>query len=382
MRYRTRLYIDLRILFENVEKIRKLCPNNQILFMIKGDGYGHGMTQMVRFAVSELGITEFGCATLGEARRLRDELPDLQFEAYVFSDTNLEFQSCADYYLHRRIIPVLSNMADLEYVLSDRDFMHFPLCLKFNTGMNRLGLLPSECDKVIELFSKYQRKKIFHLITHFATSSDVITPESATALQYHVFKEVKAKLLAAGIEIERSSAANSGAIEQAFALEETHIRPGLMMYGPSSLNAPIRHQSLWTGRCISRLETYIISAFEVKKGMTVGYGGRVVPADGAMALIAIGYGDGFNARMQAPEVFYHGMRGEIFGRANMDMTQVFFAGVDHRKLKVTDKVYIWGHEPDEILRFADQIGAIPYELFCGLTMRVPRLYGLDDIYGK
>ncbi len=382
MRYRTRLYIDLHLLYENVEKIRRLCPHNQILFMVKGDAYGHGMTQMVRFAVTELDIKEFGCATLGEARRLRDELPDLQFEVYVFSDTNLEFQSCADYYLHRRIIPVLSNLADLEYVLSDRDFLYFPLCLKFNTGMNRLGIMPAEVDQVISLFKKYQRKNIFHLITHFGTSSDLITSGSITERQYECFKAIKKQLLSAGIEIERSSAANSGAIEQGYALEETHIRPGLMLYGPSSLNASIRHQSLWTGRCISRLETYIISAFNVKKGDGVGYGNRTIPEEGAIGLIAIGYGDGFNGRMQAPEIYYAGHRGYIFGRVNMDMTQVFFPGIDQSQLKLTDKIFIWGHAPSEVLRFADQTGAIPYELFCGLTSRVPRLYGLDDLYGK
>lgn len=377
MRYRTRLYIDLRILFENVEKLSKLCPNNQILFMVKGDGYGHGMTQMVRFAVSELGIKEFGCATLGEARRLRDELPDLQFEVYVFSDTHLEFQSCADYYLNRRIIPVLSNMADLEYLLGDRDFLHFPICLKFNTGMNRLGLHWTETDQVISLLKKHGRKNIFHLITHFGTSSDVIDEQSATYAQYSCFKKIKKELIDAGFEIERSSAANSGAIEQGFALDETHIRPGLMLYGPSSLNAPIRHLSQWNGRCISRLETYIINSFDVEKGMPVGYGGKQVSESGAIALIALGYGDGFNGRMQAPSIYHGEHLGRLFGRVNMDMAQVFFPAVDKSVLRPTDKILIWGHNPSEVLRFADEIDAIPYELFCGLTSRVPRLYGID-----
>lgn len=377
MRYRTRLYIDLRILFENVEKIRKLCPHNQILFMVKGDGYGHGMTQMVRFAVTELGITEFGCASLGEARKLRDELPDLQFEVYVFSDTNLEFQSCADYYLNKRILPVLSNRGDLQYVLDDLDFKHFPLCIKFNTGMNRLGIPYQEVDAVIAALKQSGRTSVFHLITHFGTSSDEITEESATVIQYKHFVEIKKKFSEAGIHLERTSAANSGAIEQGFALEETHIRPGLMMYGPTSLAPQIRHLSKWQGRCISRLETYIISSFNVKKGMPVGYGGRPAPADGAVALIALGYGDGFNGRMRSPEIFHGEKKGSIFGRVNMDVTQVFFSGIDHSVLPAADKVLIWGHDPQEILKFADTIDAIPYELFCGLTSRVPRLYGID-----
>lgn len=377
MRYRTRLYIDLNLLAENVDKLRALCPNNKILFMVKGDAYGHGMTQVVRFANTKLGINEFGCATLGEARRLREELSDLQFEIYVFSDTNLEFQSCTDYYLNRRIVPVISNFDDLDFFLSESDFANFPLCLKFNTGMNRLGIEFSDLDKVIERLKSHQRNSIHHLFTHFGQSSDEIVEGSAVWNQYREFKEIKAKFAVSGISVERSSASNSGAIEQSFGLEETHIRPGLMLYGPTALNPEVRHKSQWTGKVISRLETYVINSFAVEQGEPVGYGGTPCPNRGTMALIAIGYGDGFSGRMRFPTLTHKGREGRIFGRVNMDMTQVYFENIEHFDMDPQEHFVIWGHEQEDILRFSDQTGAIPYEVFCHLTPRVPRVYSLE-----
>jgi len=94
MRYRTRLSIDLNLLAENYQLLKKICKNNEVLFMVKAEGYGHGLLPIVRFAASELKIKEFGCATLGEARLLREELPDLDYEVYVFSDVQIEFPRC------------------------------------------------------------------------------------------------------------------------------------------------------------------------------------------------------------------------------------------------------------------------------------------------
>ena len=90
MRYRTKLIVDLKLLGENYHQLRKIAPANHILFMVKANGYGYGMLPIVRYAVENLQIKEFGLATTGEARYLRQELSDLQFEAYVFSDVQID----------------------------------------------------------------------------------------------------------------------------------------------------------------------------------------------------------------------------------------------------------------------------------------------------
>ena len=89
MHFRSRLNIKLSYLKENLEKLTALSPGKEILFMVKADAYGHGVIPVVRASFEDLGIKEFGVATLAESLKLRHELPDSQFEIYVFSDIGL-----------------------------------------------------------------------------------------------------------------------------------------------------------------------------------------------------------------------------------------------------------------------------------------------------
>lgn len=374
MRFRSRLLVDLNILTENYQKLKKICPNNEVLFMVKADAYGHGILPICRHAVTELGIKEFGCATLGEAIHLRDELFDLEFEIYVFSDVQLGLQEKSEIYLNRRIIPILSNMDDLKFILDNSDFKNFPLSVKFNTGMNRLGIDYDRVDEVISLIKSKGRKSIYHLLTHFSSSSLSMKTNKRNIEQKARFKAIKEAFIEAGIELERTSIANSGAIEQGHGLEETHIRPGLMMYGPSSLIKPIREQSLWDGRVISSLETYVLKVFPVKKGQPVGYGATPVPYEGLCAIIALGYGDGFSTRYVGATLTHNGHLGKVVGRVNMDMAQVLFKNEAANNLKVDDRFIVWRNDPSDILRLSDETATIPYEIFLHLTNRVPKVY--------
>ncbi len=376
MRYQTGLYINLGYLGENVEQLRKGCKNNEFIFMVKAEAYGHGMVQIVKYANSELKIKEFGVASLGEALKLRKELPDLKFEIYVFSDIQLELHPCSDLYLNHRIIPVISNFSDLDFLLNNSNFLNFPICLKFNTGMNRLGLDCglSEVDKVISKLKNRGRKSIYHLCSHFSSASESMVENDKSRRQYEKFKKIKKQFADEKIEVERSSISNSGAIEQKFGLEESHIRPGLILYGPSALNKACRHLSWFKGKNISKLLTYIIDVFPVKRGMLIGYGETVVPDDGVIALIALGYGDGFSARLTGPSLKFEDEVGEVLGKVNMDITQVFFRNIKIKNLKAGNLFTVWGHNPQDILDLADQTDTICYEHLCQLTARIPRYY--------
>lgn len=374
MRFRSRLLVDLNILSENYQKLKKICPKNEVLFMVKADAYGHGILPIVRHAVTELGIKEFGCATLGEAIHLRDELYDLEFEIYVFSDVQLGLQEKSEIYLNRRIIPVLSNLNDLNFILGNSEFKNFPLCIKFNTGMNRLGIDYDKASEVIDLVKSKGRKSIYHLLTHFSSSSLSMITNKKNIEQKARFKALKEAFIGAGLELERTSIANSGAIEQGHGLEETHVRPGLMMYGPSSLIKPIREQSLWTGKTISSLETYVLKVFPVSKGQPIGYGATPVPYEGLCAIIALGYGDGFSTRYAGATLNHNGHLGKVVGRVNMDMAQVLFKKDAINDLKVDDRFIVWRNEQSDIMRLSDETATIPYEIFLHLTNRVPKVY--------
>lgn len=379
MKFRSRLVVNLDHLAYNINQIKKLTPQSSILFMIKADGYGHGMIPIGRFAITELGIREFGCATIGEALKLREELNELEFDIYVFSDIQLELLENADIYLKRRIIPVISNVSELDYILHTPEFKHFPICLKFNTGMNRLGLDPDDTSLIVNKLKQHGRFSVHHLISHYANASSGMEAHHINAFQRTHFEEIKKFFRDSGITLERTSQSNSGAIEQKTGLSEisgdTHVRPGLMVYGPSSINADV--QGHFEGKLVSTLETYILRTFEVKKGEVVGYNSTPCPEDGVIAILAIGYGDGFFNRYSGAHLFHKGFEGTIIGRVSMDMTHVFFPAAAAPHIKAHEIFTIWGKEAGDLLRFSTETKTIPYELFCALLPRVPRVYRLN-----
>lgn len=373
MRFHTDFNVDFKILDANVSKLKNIAPKNNILFMVKANAYGHGLVPVVKFAVENLGITEFGCATSGEAKILRQALPKHKFEIYVFSDVQIEFKNCSELYLNQRILPVLCSIEDLTYVLHNNDFRHFPLCLKFNTGMNRLGIEVKDQQKVVDLLKKYNRKEIYHLFSHFS-STLLSVKKQRSQLQYSRFIELKNNFKASGIEIQYSSMANSGAIEQEFALEETHIRPGLMLYGPSSLLDQSIVENPWNAQLVGYLKTYVLQTFEVTRGTPIGYGGTPAYDDGIVALLAIGYGDGIPTYFQGAHLKHYNFEGRVLGRVNMDMMQLFFPKSQKCTIKSGDSFCLWNHDPAIFRELCKQLNVIPYELMCQLMTRISRTY--------
>lgn len=377
MRFRSRLVVNLNHLAHNYSLIKKMAPKSEVLFMVKADGYGHGMIPIVRYAIAELGIKEFGCATIVEALKLREELSDLEFEIYVFSDIQLELLENADIYLKHRIIPVISSISDLDYVLHNIEFKNFPICLKFNTGMNRLGLDAQDASQIVNKLKRHGRLSVHHLISHYANASYPMSSNERNIFQRTRFDEIKKYFLDSGITLLRSSQANSGAIEQLAGLDDTHIRPGLMMYGPTSLISDFSEHGHYKGKIISRLETHILRTFEVKKGEPIGYGSLPCPHDGIVAVLAIGYGDGFSTRYAGAHLYHRGFEGEIIGRVNMDMIQVLFPTQAKESILPHDVFTVWGERDGDLLKFSDETKTIPYELFCSLLPRIPRVYRLN-----
>lgn len=356
----------------NIEKIKERCPDNEILLMVKADAYGHGLSEIVDFSIDELGIKEFGVATLGEALTLRRNFPDKAFEVYVFSDLQIQHRELREQYLENRLIPVIGHMDDLKDLLQDKHFKHLPLCLKFNTGMNRLGLPYEEVDDVIELLKTHGKKSVFHLMTHMANGSMPMKTNKRNIWQRERFQAIKKAFSEAQIDIQKSSLGNSGTVEQSFSLEETHIRPGLMAYGPTSMAPQHKDKSWWSGEVISDLKTKVINTFHVEKGDPLGYSSIPSPDKGVIAIIALGYGDGLSTRYSGAHLYHKGIKGKIVGRVCMDMTYVLFP--EGTRIERGESFEVWNGDVDKFMELAHETSTLPYELVIQLTARVPRIY--------
>ncbi len=371
MRKQTQFIVELSKLANNYSKLKQITPKNETILMVKANAYGHGLTEITEFSHKQLGIKEFGVASIGEAIALRKSLIKEQFEIYVFSDLEFKLKQCEEAYLDLRIIPVIANFSDLAFVLENKNFKFMPLFLKLNTGMNRLGFKKSEWEQLISKLKAKGVKEIHHLCTHFSSSFYSAKENPKILAQLKEFDEAKKLFLANQITIKNSSVANSGAIEQQLGLSETHVRPGIMMYGPSCLE---KVQSGWQGESISRLSTYILDKFAIKKNESFGYGDTKIGHDGVMLILPVGYGDGVTRNYKGVKVKYSGEVGEIVGRVNMDMIYLFFKEADLAKFKVGDTILLWGHEQHDVMNIAETAGTITYEIFCQINSRIPKIY--------
>ncbi len=365
MRRESSLEIHLPKLKKNFELIKQRT-NAEIIFMVKANAYGHGLKEIVEYTLNQNLCSDFGCATIDEALFLKKNIK-IPFKAWVFSDSQLHNSELAQKY-SESILPVIHNIQDLKYWLNLSDV---PLVLKLNTGMNRLGFREDEIDEVIQMLKQKKIEKIYHLMSHFSTSYLPLKKGNRAYQQKESFDRSLKKIKDNGFEIQGTSFANSGAIEQDFALEYSHIRPGLMLYGPTSL--PIE-QSTWKGEIISHLKTKIIELFEVKKGTPIGYGGHVCHQDGVVAIIPLGYGDGLLTSYSGVKFKSHNFEALFLGRINMDLAQIYFPIQSKGRINLGSEVIVWSSKQEEMASLCSQMKTIPYQLFCALTQRLPRKY--------
>ena len=370
MRNESSLLIKLENLAYNYELLNKLAPQNEVLFMIKANAYGNGITKIYEYAHNELGIKNFGVAALGEAQLIRLNYPKDMTNIYVFSDINFKNKDCLKLYEQANILPVISSREDFDIAI--KALRSTRLVLKFNTGMNRLGLELDDLAYYSESLKK-AGKSISHLMTHYSSSYLGIERVNATKNQYNKFKKIHDHFKSEGIEVSNTSCANSGAIEQKFSLEENFIRPGLMLYGPYSVGAFKGDQKVWDAKNINSLETKIIKISQLKKGSPIGYGGSVLDKDYKVLTLPLGYGDGLLTYYAGASFNLEGIKAKILGRINMDLVSIGVP-IDNNSLKVDNRVRLWGFEQDSIMEFSHRVKTIPYQVMCAVSSRIPRIY--------
>lgn len=370
MRYDSQVNVRLGHLKNNYELLKNLAPQNEVLFMIKADAYGNGIERIYDYAFSKLNITSFGVASLAEAVLLRHNFPKYKTNIYVFSDLSFQYKDAYKSYKEFNILPVIFNLNQLDFFIKNLNTM--PLCLKFNTGMNRLGIDVSEIDKVSTILTE-EKLNIFHLMTHFASSYQKYKVGNNTDRQYKEFLAIKNIFHKNGITVEHTSISNSGAIEQNFGLEESFIRPGLMMYGPYSFGNFQNEEIKWKAKNISSLETKIIQNKLMKRGMPIGYGSHVLDKDYQVVALPLGYGDGILTYFSGAKLNIEGQEAKVLGRVNMDLTLLGFEP-DAKNLEPNTPVKLWTFEQESLMDFSRAVKTIPYQIMCAINKRVPRIY--------
>ncbi|HJW32011.1 MAG TPA: alanine racemase [Holophagaceae bacterium] len=358
-----RAEVDLGRIQRNADRLKKVSGGKGIWAVLKANAYGHGSLPVAR-ALAGL-VHGFAISSLEEALELRDG--GITSDILVLGGLRPEALPRAS---ALGLTVALVGPESLEAYGRLLPEHPVKLHLKVDTGMGRFGLLPSELSECLPALRPLA-PWIGGAMAHFATADD---PDRGFAdRQRTTFEGVLQALGDAGIHPLERHHGNSDALLRGLLAEDTHVRPGLALYG---LTCIPEGRALGLEPALS-LVAEVVRVKEVPAGTTVGYGRTfVAPHPLRIATLACGYADGYRRDLGNRAVVGH--RGRTFpvvGRVSMDYLTVALP----RDVEVApgDPMTLFSPEPDtphSIERLALALGTIPYELTCGLHRRISRRY--------
>lgn len=375
--------IDLKAIASNARELRRLTrPQAKLMAVVKADGYGHGAVAAARTALAN-GAEWLGVARLPEAIALREA--GLAAPTLVFGYTPpVDAVRLIDYDLRQSVYSL--DVARAYSAAAAARGRAIRVHLKVDTGMGRLGLVPTalrapkpghsigedfiRTATVIASLPGIEPEGIF---THFAAadSADLSYAERQLAL----FTEAVSALRTNGLEFALRHAANSAAL---IAMPESHldlVRPGIALYGlrPSDeidLTGIVLKPAM-------ALKTRIVHLKAVPAGTAISYGMTYrTPRPTVIATVPAGYADGFRRQFSSQgRMLVHGRRVPVVGRVCMDLCMLDVGGLP--EVRVEDEVVIFGRQGAGSISaddLAHELGTINYEIACDVTARVPRVY--------
>jgi alanine racemase len=373
----TRALIDLDAYEANVRYVRDLVsPGTEVMAVVKADAYGHGAVPIAEAAIAA-GATRLAVATVGEGAALR--AAGIAAPVVLLGPIDLGEAATA---LRLGLQPTIGSLALLDAVAdaARRVTLSRPaeLHLKVDTGMRRYGVAP---DEALALARRIARDPFLELVgcsTHFAAAD--AADDRSTREQAARFDRCLTALRDDGIGSFRAHAANSAATLRSRRYDYDLVRPGVALFGLR----PSPEVPLPSGmRPVMSIHSRIARLVDLAPGDAVGYGGTYVAAAAErVALVPIGYGDGYRRSLSGRGWMGIGGRtAPVRGRVSMDQTVV--AVPDGVKARVGDEVAVLHADartgaPDAET-FAELIDSIPYEVVTGIAARVPRLYARNRV---
>jgi alanine racemase len=356
--------VDVAALRKNVDAIAaKIGAGVGILAVVKADAYGHGALPVARalerkvwgFAVS---LVEEGV----ELRRGGIEAPIVVLGSfYGWSHRDV---------IAYRLTPVVSDEGDVEKFARAAEEMRagrVGLHLKIDSGMSRLGVRPEKLDGILAKLASSSGIELTGLCTHFA-SAERDDPE-ATEAQLRIFAAARAQVNAAGLHPVVTHASNSAATTRFPQARFDLVRPGLALYGYNA-SSHARFEGLTP---VLSLKSRIVALRDVTAGTRVSYGGAYeFSGDGRVATIPVGYADGLPRGPH--DVLIGGARVPVAGAVTMDMVM---AALPPGAGALGDEVVLIGAQGKERItadEVAQKSGRIVWEIFTGISKRVPRVY--------
>lgn len=362
--HQTRLEIDLSSVSQNLSQFRAgLKPDTRIMAMVKAFSYGAGSYEIANL----LQFHHVNCiavAYVDEGVELRKA--GIRMPIMVMNTAPASFSSLVEFNLEPEIYSI-GFAQQLNAYLQQEGISYFPVHIKLDTGMHRLGLESTDIGRFIDQLGSTSTFKVKTVFTHLVASENPVH-DDFTSIQLQRFDHC-CNLLSAhfGYPFIRH-AANTAAISRHPAAEYDMVRIGIGLYGIDPGKSDLKLQESVS------LKTTIAQIKEVKKGESVGYGRHsMVNQDTRVATIRIGYADGYprNLGNGRGTVLVRGKSFRTIGNVCMDMTMIDIT--PESSITIEDEVLVFG-KGLSVVDFAKAADTIPYEILTGISQRVPRIY--------
>jgi len=360
--------IDLQRLKRNYELIHRDKPAGlKILAIVKDEAYGHGAVAVSKVAL-HCGADFLGVSDLDEALTLRDAgitAPIL----LLYERQEREIPWCVE----RDLTCCVADPAIIRAFAAEaaKRGKRIPVHLKINTGMNRYGARWDQAGPVIDLIASLPSLRLEGVVSHFSMSDEL--DKSYALMQLANFQHVLKELDARKIKVPLRHIGNSGGFLD---LPQAHfdmVRVGILQYGVFPSQVCRRIAGI---EPVMSVKARVCCVQNLKPGDKVSYGMRYeAPSDRRIAVLPIGYGDGFPRVRNAGFVLLRGKRAPIIGSAAMDALMVDITDIPEAQL--WDEAVIMGRQGNEeisVHEVAKLKNSVSYDILVSWKFRMPRVY--------
>ncbi|WP_010602195.1 bifunctional UDP-N-acetylmuramoyl-tripeptide:D-alanyl-D-alanine ligase/alanine racemase, partial [Pedobacter agri] len=359
----TVLEIDLNAMVGNLQFYRsKIKPGVKIMAMVKAFSYGSGSFEIANLLQFHK-VDYLAVAYADEGIALRKA--GITLPIMVMSPEESAFEALIKYRLEPEIysLEILDSFLNS---LSDYEF-DYPIHIKIDSGMHRLGFDSDEIEKLLLLLSGSQRLNVKSIFSHLVASGEA-EHDGFTQQQIEKFCLIASQLIAALGYKPLLHIANTSGISRWPNNQMDMVRLGIGLYGFDA--ALTNNRGLQT---VMTLKTTVTQVKNLKAGETVGYSRRgVMPYGGKIATVKIGYADGYNRAFGngVGKMLINGQLVPTIGSICMDMTMLDITGID---VKPGDEAIVFNQD-HTIMQLAEGVGTIPYEILTNISQRVKRVY--------
>lgn len=363
-KHETVLEINLDAISHNLNFYKsKLKPDTKVMVMVKAFGYGNGSYEIAKL-LQHHKVDYLGVAFADEGVELRNA--GITMPIIVMNPENSAFSTMIAYHLEPEIYGISELKAFIK-VAQSHNLYKYPIHLKLNTGMNRLGFVQQNFDELIPILKASNLLDVKSIFSHLATS-DMPEEIDFTHEQLKKFKLWSNELIDR-LEINPiRHILNTSGIYNFSEHQYQMVRVGIGLYGVG--NDFYEDEQLQN---VATLKTLVLQINDVEVGESVGYGRRFVAhRKSKIATIPIGYADGIR-RAWGNEIGYviiNNKKASIVGSICMDMMMVDITEID---CEIGTEVLIFG-EQLRVTEIAKAWNTIPYEVMTGISQRVKRIF--------